>query len=267
MRERGFPRRAFATHLKAEQRGLRVLSPGRPELSLPQEGKQARDRAKVVARAERATVGGRLINSLLVCSGYAELNGVESSFVLCGGDVRIKSCINSVVICGGDCSVTGAHDSYVVSRGSVKGLYTTGRTVFRAGGDIALTERSMVVKSELHAAGKISNAAGIASRKDYKLAEHSPQATDFVRFFETRRVGIETEQDKDGLRVSALDPEKPFALAGVKKGDLIDECDGKEVKTPEDLRRLLRKRAALQGAAELAVRRDGKKLTLRVPLD
>src|SRR5262249_47539367 len=159
-------------------------------LALPLEGKLERDRTKVVARAERATVGGRLINSLLVCSGSAELNWVSSSFVLCGGDVRIKTCTDSVVICGGDCFIARA-DGLVVARGAVKGLRTAQRAVVRAGGDITLTERSIVVQSELHAAGKIVNADNVAIKEKHKFVEGSPQATDFVRFFETKRAGIE----------------------------------------------------------------------------
>jgi S1-C subfamily serine protease len=63
-----------------------------------------------------------------------------------------------------------------------------------------------------------------------------------------------------------LEPGKPFARAGLRKGDLLTALGGAAVGSPEDFRRRLRRLAAEGGKVTLDLQRDGKALRVDVPL-
>jgi S1-C subfamily serine protease len=63
-----------------------------------------------------------------------------------------------------------------------------------------------------------------------------------------------------------VDNAGPFARAGLRAGDVLAALDGTEVRDPEAFRRLLRRRVAEGGLAQLRVLRDGKTTDVRVLL-
>jgi membrane-associated protease RseP (regulator of RpoE activity) len=70
---------------------------------------------------------------------------------------------------------------------------------------------------------------------------------------------------KDGVLVASVTPDTPAAAAGLKAGDVITALDGKAVKTPDDLVRMVRD---LPGGQEvsLSVVRSGAPLTIKLKL-
>jgi hypothetical protein len=273
------PKRDFFQHVKKTQ--PRFLA-SESELEIPDKARVGwiPHGVYVLARGVGVNCEATSAISVIVSTGSAKLGytpqldvtqmlgGSSGSFVLSGGHVRLRSGGNVVIVCEGDLTLDGGlANSIVLVRGNVwvprNGLVNC---LIIAGGDVRLDKHTNVEKCTIRAGGKIDLSKAL-SRRGTEASEEVEVNFDPVRFFETKRIGLVTTQDKRGVRVSSVDADRGFARAGVRKGDLIAECDGKAVKTPEDLRRLLRRRVALEGAAELAVRRDGKALSFRVPLD
>jgi membrane-associated protease RseP (regulator of RpoE activity) len=78
---------------------------------------------------------------------------------------------------------------------------------------------------------------------------------------EELRAGLDLT--KDGLLVNQVSDDSPADKAGVKKGDVILSYNSRTVKTPEELRQLVRDTAPGKSAA-LGVWRDGKQVSLQV---
>jgi serine protease Do len=69
--------------------------------------------------------------------------------------------------------------------------------------------------------------------------------------------------DKSGALVSKVDPKGPAASAGIQRGDVVVQFDGKPVKRMEELPRLVASTPIGQ-EAEVVVKRDGKEKTFQV---
>jgi serine protease Do len=69
--------------------------------------------------------------------------------------------------------------------------------------------------------------------------------------------------DKSGALVSKVDPKGPAATAGIQRGDVIVQFDGKPVKRMEELPRLVASTPIGQ-EAEVVLKRDGKEKTFQV---
>jgi serine protease Do len=69
--------------------------------------------------------------------------------------------------------------------------------------------------------------------------------------------------DKSGALVSKVDPKGPAAAAGLQRGDVIVQFDGKPVKRMEELPRLVAS-TPIGREAEVVVKRDGKEKTFGV---
>lgn len=70
---------------------------------------------------------------------------------------------------------------------------------------------------------------------------------------------------KAGVLVTEVREGSPAAVGGLKKNDVVQEFDGKEVKTFEDLKRLLAAKKAGEVVAVLVVREE-QRLTLKIKL-
>ncbi|HTF35674.1 MAG TPA: DegQ family serine endoprotease [Myxococcota bacterium] len=69
--------------------------------------------------------------------------------------------------------------------------------------------------------------------------------------------------DKSGALVSKVDPKGPAAAAGLQRGDVIVQFDGKPVKRMEELPRFVAS-TPIGREAEVVVKRDGKEKTFEV---
>ena len=68
-----------------------------------------------------------------------------------------------------------------------------------------------------------------------------------------------------GALVNALHPDSPLAAAGIRRGDVIVECDGHSIKTPRELSVHLAAKP-VGGSANLAYWRDGATHSVKVTL-
>ncbi len=70
---------------------------------------------------------------------------------------------------------------------------------------------------------------------------------------------------KEGVIVAEVEKDGPAALAGIRKGDIIIEADGKKITDGGDLQKILRVKDVGQKLS-LVVMRDGKRKTISVTL-
>lgn len=265
---RNFPRRSFDHYKVSNRARLEFLAPGTPNLVVPKKG----DSRVIAARADGLTVRGTVRNSLLISGGKIELVATDDTdytqgFVLAADGVSSCTLIHAVVICGGDCEISGGvTDALIVARGNVKLGPGLEKSVVLAGGDVVLPPKAGIYESEIHAAGRVVNPVPLEVKRS-NVHPGSPRATEFVRFFETRRVGLEVAPADAGVRVTSAKRGMPFHAAGVRAGDALEALDGKAVASPEAVRRHLRRRAAVEGFADLQLRRDGERLRMRVRFD
>ena len=77
-------------------------------------------------------------------------------------------------------------------------------------------------------------------------------------------LGEMLEETPDGLRVFAVFPGSPADRAGLRAGDLVLAIDGRPLASLDDLRALMTAFNPAGGEVEVAIRRDGKDVTLRV---
>ena len=102
--------------------------------------------------------------------------------------------------------------------------------------------------------------------KETDTRKHPPSAIPlgFIKFFDPSQAGISVEGAKGGVAIKQVAPDKPFARAGLRSGDVPLAIDGTVVPSPESFRRLLRRKLAVGKDAAFKVRRGEKTLEIRV---
>jgi serine protease Do len=78
-------------------------------------------------------------------------------------------------------------------------------------------------------------------------------------------LGVVTEENEKGARITEVRPESAAAKAGLKEGDIITAVGGKAVSGPEALTELVRARKP-EETVELTYLRDKKKKSIKVKL-
>src|SRR5439155_26002802 len=124
----------------------------------------------------------------------------------------------SVLVCGGDVSAgVSLRGCLIVARGTVRCPKDVQDCVILAGGDVTFPKRPLVQNCLIRSRGRVALVLGdrrLADVQDSESKEKDKDALSCVRFFETKHVGVEAEPAKDGVRVSRLDADGPFARAG-----------------------------------------------------
>jgi hypothetical protein len=187
------------------------------------------------------------------------IRGTNGGVVVCDGDFEVRpepnsvlpdNIIHSLIVANGNvlCPTTGVADSVILATGDIRvpeGAFITNSTI-RAGGKIHLSRRSTVRES--------------------KLEESVADPTAPFKFFELSRVGLEVRAAGNRVWVEKAEEKKPFAAAGIQKGDLVTAVDGKKAESYAGFRKQVRA-AFVQGDCTLTVRRDGqtREIVVRFP--
>jgi hypothetical protein len=218
-------------------------------------------RSKQPYRVTRSMPGGicapeivaaaALYRNLVVADGSVRGdNNVSESIILANGNVTTAySLSQAIVVCDGDLEVTESlQSSIVIARGDI-------------------TVRQFAHWSNLIAGGKVSimGKAPPNIRPANVIREKESKPLDFVTFFELCTVGVEVSIADKAVQVAAVEMGKPFADAGVWKGDIITEVNGKKPDSAESLRRLLRDALSI-GDATVKLQRGDKTEVVKVSL-
>jgi hypothetical protein len=235
----GFPVVDFRLFVKRET--PKILVGKKPDLGDP---------GRVVARGEEIVaknpVERPFFGSLLVASDSVRVTSAHFSVVLSGGPIEVEKVDKCVVLCDGDFDAQEADGSLIVARGKVR----VRRTL----------QKCHVITSATVEYDKDAP----ASQNDVKENEATPFG--FVNFFDPAQVGVTVVAADGGVRVKDVDAKKPFGRAGLKADDLILPGEGEKAGSPEQFRRLLRRKVVLREEWPLKVRRGDKTLDVVIPL-
>jgi membrane-associated protease RseP (regulator of RpoE activity) len=170
----------------------------------------------------------------------------QGAFVVSDGEAQVGSAhaggadSASLIIARKDITLGGAEQCLVLAGGRVRIKGWLRDCVIVSGKDVVAEE------SPQHA------------YKNCTIKQHQPDPFGFVRFFDPVQEGITVEGAREGLRVKAVAAGKPFALAGVRPGDMIVAVDGDDTDAPEVFRRQLRRAWVAEEGAALRIIRGGK---------
>jgi hypothetical protein len=204
-------------------------------------------------RGENVSVEGDTAYCLVAASGAVSAVNLSFSVVFSNGDVKVDKLHSSIIVCDGNVEArTVIGNSLVIARGKVTLPRTTGGSVVMA----------LQVKSPANA--EIGSSS---------IDTGNSNPLGVVKFFDPKEVGLvvtrrpydsEKRLVPEGLLVTEVAKDKPFASA-IRWGDVIHAIDGLKASTPEDFRKLLRKRLAQEELTiTFTVERSGT--TLEVPV-
>lgn len=191
----------------------------------------------------------RVLSSLIASSGAVRGKLIGNTAIFAGSSLTVESMGGVVVVCDGDVKVAGEilNAAIVVARGKVICPEDTRRTLVVSSETIQLSPRE----------------------KPYACLFKEKQSAPllgYVQFFEPVQAGIEVLAHKQGVRVKAVAEEKRFARAGVKPDDILIAVDTTDVNSPEQFRRLLRRKLAEEKVTTFTLLRAEKSLAVRISM-
>ncbi len=209
---------------------------------------------------------------------FAQRSVIFGAILLSNGSVTgIRMITDSIIFADGDVECDMANDSLIIATGTVKAGILNGSVVL-AGSDadvkivassvlrirgaanlVNVTDKSHVVaKRGISIDGNIIGASTVTSE--------GPDPLQIIALFECKQVGVQVGIDafKKGVVIESVEEGKPFAVAGLKKGDQVLAINGKASDAVEDFRRLVRRSLVGTGEAVLRVKRSGQTLELKV---
>jgi hypothetical protein len=236
-------------------------------------------------RGGRLQIGPEAQVKLLAAGGPVSMqDGGGGCFSLVNDGVTLfgGGGVGKVVVCDGPLVIEKSRRerepciamSLVIVNGDVKCLTPTDFVdcLILAAGDVEFPEGSEVIESTILAGGKIVLPPDKVVRyrqsqvRGSHLEEKVPDPLKPFRFFELARVGLEVRAVGSRVWVEKVEEKKPFAAAGVQKGDLVTAMDGKKVESYAGFRKQVRA-AFVQGDCTLTIRRDGqtREIAVRFP--
>jgi hypothetical protein len=194
------------------------------------------ERRLVTNRVEANGVSER---SVILCRGGFQNGDLYSSHLFANGDIKVKDrggggyIANSMIFCDGDVVAGRIVQSVIIATGSVK--------------------------------------ADSPPLKCF-IIENARNPLPYLKLFSPSQAGIEVCPAKGGVRVEKVDGDKPFAMAGLRNGDLLlsmrESKDGPatDITSCDSFRRQIRRLFVQNGEATFRIQRGDKTLEVVVPL-
>lgn len=198
-------------------------------------------------------------SSVVLSNGPAELLYARAALVVVDGDVEFRDGArlgSSVVVTTG--SVVSPAADERVPQVSLTGCR------LHAGGSVELRGGSAYEKTRIQAGGTVNILRPGAGLRD--AAEGATLVPYGIRFVAPADFGARIEAKDRGMVVTAVEAWSPLARYGVRAGDVVTHVGSENTRTPDDLRRALR-RGVIEESAVFHLRRGGERLTRVVYLD
>ncbi len=178
---------------------------------------------------------------------------IRKSVMMTNSNLAKFSCIqDSILIASGDVEVDGFSSSMlIICSGKITLKRSTWRDLAFAGSKIYIYESEKLKKAELY--------------KESKLLPNDKKLLG-VKFHTCVEDGLEATFEKVGATVKAITAKKPFDVAEVKVGDVIEKINGEPVPSLHELNRLLCRATVASGTARLKLRRNGDVVVVEVKL-
>jgi hypothetical protein len=198
--------------------------------------------------------------SILFVNGDIDsLTSTSESIIICNG--TIKRCLSTragcVIFCNGVIeSMSTAQNSAVFVRGELRSWTHPTNNVI----EVQKLGRCTISQGNVYLN---RDSVQASSSMNDRFTKFTPSVLDMFRFFDPARAGLEFTMADGDARVEKLTEGKPFARAGLQKGDLILAINRHKYLTADDFTRLLRRRV-IAGSAQLKVQRGDRVLQVSV---
>jgi hypothetical protein len=239
--------------------------------------------ARGLIRASRVLVNG-VKDRLNAFHGYLlfstdsleGINSTDRSILFVNGDIKnLNSTTNSIIICNGTIkSMNSTQNSLIFCNGVVESMnFTQGNAVFVRGElqRLNYTKNNVIETPRLGGCtlseGNIylNRTAMPARGKGDQARQADPSPLGLFSYFDLRRAGMMFTMVDGDARVDRVAEGKPFAKAGLQKGDLVLAVNRGKFLAEDAFLRLMRRRV-VAGEALLKVQRGDRVLELTVPL-
>ena len=161
----------------------------------------------------------------------------------------------------------GVSGVIIVARGNITLPLECGTCVILAGGTVTFPDNCQF-GGVVRCGGKAIYNGKLHRHSKLDIVENDPKALEPFKFFDVAMLGLSAQPGTDkALMVTEVDAKSDLAKAGLAKGDVFLQVDGKPAKTADDLRKLLRS-GYVRGEAKLTIRRgtETKELAAVFPL-
>jgi hypothetical protein len=216
--------------------------------------------------ADRVQLASHIVNAAIVCGGAVQTNShVVRSVHFVNGDMKTDSAvIGSLIVCDGDVEALTLVDSVIVARGTIKVPGIVQNSAVFCHGD--MESPAIVADSTIVTRGKVRVRVGGSSTQNSVVKQGERKLLWGIAFFDPGQMGIDLAPDAGGMKVKAVRDGKPFARAGLKKGDVVTHVCGVKADSLRTCRRLLRDALEDRGAV-LQVRRGETQLEVTVKIE
>jgi PDZ domain len=228
-------------------------------------------RVLVSGVAERIDI---LHDCFLISSGsLEEINSTNGSILLVNGDIdKLNSTQNSIIFCNGTIrDFNSTTNCLIFITGLIERMnFTQNNTIFVRGELASLNytkdnviEATRLGRCNLSQGNTYLNCKAPPQGEYDRLAKADPSPLDLFKYFDPARDGLTFNMVNGDAQVVGVIDGKPYAQAGLKKGDLILAVDQAKFMTQNGFVGLLR-RQVVTGEALLKVQRADR--VLNIPL-
>jgi hypothetical protein len=212
---------------------------------------------------------------LLLSSGSLEdINSTDRSILFVNGDIKsLNSTTDSVIFCNGTIkSFNYTKNCLIFCNGTVEGMNCTEDNAVFVRGELRSlnsTKNNVIEATRLtrenYSEGNtfVNRQALPANSKGDRLLQLAPSFLEVFQFFDPARAGLTFTMVEGDARVDKVAEGKPFARAGLRKGDLVLAVDRGKFLSADGFVRLLRRRV-VAGQAHLKVQRGDRVLDIPV---
>jgi hypothetical protein len=216
---------------------------------------------------------------LVLSSGsLAKTNSINNSILFVNGDIEsLNSTTNSVIICTGTIkSLNSTRNCLIFCNGTIEGMNSTQDNAIFVRGNLKrlnYTKNNVIEATQL-GRGTVSEGNTYLNRKAVEAASGNqdsfrplePSVLELFRFFDARRAGLDFKMADGDVLVEATMAGKPFAHAGLQKGDRVVAVNKQRFLTEDAFIRLLRRQVAV-GSAQLKLERGDRIVQITVSFD
>ncbi len=228
--------------------------------------------------AESVYSKGLVGDCLIVCRDVLETpSQIVGTVLYCNGDVKVGAQIhNCVIFCDGNIEVRAfVNETLLVATGTVRVHHQVKDSVIFAKGPIrvgAFALNSVIQTGDSLSVDGFARKCKIqakavevqADRRESNIEEKEENPLQFLKLFDVGKAGIEVADSKTEVKFEKVHADKPFAKAGVQKGDLVLAVGDKEIKGYDDFRKAVRRNFVDKAEPVFKVKRGEQTLDLKV---
>jgi hypothetical protein len=232
--------------------------------------------SRVLVDGSRDQINAFHGNLLFSTNSLEGINSTDRSILFVNGDIKsLNSTTNSIIICNGTIkNMNYTNNCIIFCNGVIAGMNVARNSALFVRGKLGpmghvqnnIVEAAEFAGCALSEGNTYLNRTKMPARgKGDQARQADPSSLNLFRYFDFGRAGMTFTMVDGDARVDRVAEDKPFAKAGLQKGDLVLAVNRGKFLSQDVFHRLVRRRVAA-GEALLKVQRGDRVLELTVPL-